>query len=301
VIRLRLLQLLVRVGDRVPTAILYALARAAGTVAWFASGTLRRTTRDHMRHVYPAATPRSAIDRAARGAVCSAALYYVDFARTARLRPDAVFDQIDALEGIDALFRAYDRGRGVILASAHLGNPEFIAPALAPLFPIMVLTERLAPPALNDFVHGVRGHSGVRFVPADRHGVREALEQLRCGGVLGMLVDRDVLGTGEPFPFFGERASMPRGAVELAWLTGAAIVVGFVTRSGAGRYRIALHEVAVPSRGAGSGERGADIEAGMRSVLAAIEDGIRSAPDQWFPLSPIWTYGLTPDSGDRSR
>ena len=96
-----------------------------------------------------------------------------------------------------------------------------------------MLTEPLEPPALHDYVHEVRSGSGVEFVPADRAGLRTALRHLRCGGVLGVLADRDVLGTGEPFPFFGERAPLPRGTVELAWSTGAAIVVGFVVRSAA--------------------------------------------------------------------
>ena len=48
----------------------------------------------------------------------------------------------------------------------------------------------------------------------------------------------------------------------------------------------------VPTRDSGSGDRAADVEAGMRLVVAALETGIRATPDQWFALSPIWTYGL---------
>lgn len=291
-LRLRLLQLLVVLASRVPVAVLYALAAAAGTIGWYASPALRGTTRDHMRHVFPPPTPRRTIDRAARGAVRSAARYYVDFARYANLDPTISFDYVDSIAGIDELFEAYDRGRGVILASAHLGNPEFIAQALAPLFDTVVLTEPLEPPQLHAFVHQIRGRSGVRFIPADRAGLREAIRHLRCGGVLGALVDRDVLGSGEPFPFFGERAPLPRGAVELAWMTDAPIVLGTVIRTRPGRYRIALRDMHVPTRRHGSGNREADIEAGMRQVVSALEDAIRSAPDQWFALSPIWSYGL---------
>jgi KDO2-lipid IV(A) lauroyltransferase len=292
-LRLRLLQLLVRVAARTPVSVLYAVSGLMATLTWYASGSIRSVTRDHMRHVFPTATPPRTIDRAARGATRSAGYYYVDFARYAHLEPGDAFDHVDSIDGVEQLFEAYDRGRGVILASAHLGDPEFIGQALAPFFDIAVLTERLEPPALHDFVHKIRGRSGVQFVPADRGGLRTTLKQLRCGGVLGMLIDRDVLGTGEPFPFFRERAPMPRGAVELAWATGAAIVLGFVVRSGAGRYRITLRTVEAPTRENGSGDRAADLEAGMRLVVAALESGIRATPDQWFVLSPIWTSGLT--------
>ena len=242
-----------------------------------------------MKHVLPAGASQCTIDSTSREVVRSAAYYYVDFARYADLDTTASFDQVDSITGIEHLFNSYDRGRGVILASAHLGNPEWIAQSLAPIFDTLVLTEQLEPPEFHIFVHEIRNHSGARFVPANRHGIREALHQLRSGNVLGILIDRDVLGTGEPFPFFGEPASLPTGIVELAWATEAAIVLGFVLRTQPGRYRITLQEVVVPTRSNSSGNRNVDIEHGMHLVIQVLEDGIRSAPDQWFPLSPIWS------------
>jgi lauroyl/myristoyl acyltransferase len=292
VLRLKLLQLLVRFGDRIPLHAAYVVASLGASIAWHASGRLRGITRDHMRHVLPASTSRRAIDRAAQGAVRSAAYYYVDFARYAHLDPEHAFDQVDSIEGLDQLYEAYDRGHGVILASAHIGNPEFIAQALAPLFDAVVLTEPLEPPALHDFIHEIRARSGVSFVAADRSGLKTALRHLRCGGVLGLLLDRDVLGTGESFPFFGERAPMPAGGVELVWMTGAALVFGTVIRSAPGRYRVTLREVPAPVRANGLGDRNADIESGMRRSVQAIEEAIRLAPDQWFALSPVWTEPL---------
>ena len=35
----------------------------------------------------------------------------------------------------------------------------------------------------------------------------------------------------------------------------------------------------------------------MRRFVAALEAGIRATPDQWFALSPIWSYGLTESTG----
>jgi lauroyl/myristoyl acyltransferase len=287
-IRVWFLQRLMVVAPRVPVGVLYALADVAGWMAWGGSRRLRGATRDHMRHVLGGGTSRRAADAAARGCVRSAARYYVDFARYAGLDPEAAFEQVDEIIGVEELFAAYDRGQGVVLASAHVGNPEFIVQALAPLFNLMVFTESLEPQALHELMHEVRHRSGVRFVPVSANAVRDGIRQLRCGGVLGMLIDRDVLGSAPPFPFFGERAPMPTGAVELAWMTGAAVVLGFVTRSTAGRYRIVLQEVSVPTRKDGSGDRAADVESGMRSVVSALESGIAEAPEQWFALSPIW-------------
>ena len=126
--QLRLLQLLVLAVDRVPVSVLYAAANVGATLAWYASSALRATTRDHMRHVFPAATPRRTIDAAARGAVRSAAYYWVDLARYGKLRPDDVFDHVDSIEGVPAVFEAYDRGRGLVLENGAYSEFDLRAP-----------------------------------------------------------------------------------------------------------------------------------------------------------------------------
>lgn len=300
-LRLFALRLLVLVGGRMPSALLAALADLAGTIAWYGSARLRRTTRDHMRHaLWPGGgeSERATVDgvaanRAARGCVRSAARYYSDFARGARA-PAAALDELTAVQGIEHFFAAYDRGCGVVLLSAHLGNPEFLSRAFGALgLDLLVLTERLEPPAVHRFVHRARAAPGVRFLPADRHGLREALRQLRGGGVLGVLGDRDVAESGLAVPFFGERALLPPGPVELAMRTGAALVPAFVLRDGPARYRaVVLPPLMLPSPRHGEqgerGERAAEVAAGMRQVARALETGIRLAPEQWFPLQPVW-------------
>ena len=283
------LWLLVRVVGRLPARLLYAAADAAGTVAWHASPRLRRTTRDHMRHVLlhgSAVGDPAAVDRAARGCVRSAARYYADFARAPHLSPEQAFAEAEIFEGLAHFFDAHDRGCGVILCSAHLGSPEYIFRSASFLgLEMAVLTEVLSPPRLHDFVHRVRGAPGVRFLPANRSGLRETLTQLRGGGVVAVLGDRDIQGAGRPVPFFGERAALPSGPVELALRTNAALVPTFGTRSGVGRYRITFQPGLELQR---SDDREADIEAGMRALARALERGISAAPDQWFALHPVW-------------
>ena len=280
------LRVWIRVCGRLPLRVLYALADAAGTLTWFASQRLRDVTLDHMRHVRGGDASPRALARDARGSVRSAMRYWADMARSAHLAPDAAIDRIEAIDHIDGFFEAYDRGCGVIFVSAHLGNPETLIRAIGRLgVEVVVLTEPLLPPAVHELVHEVREAPGVRFVPADTSGVRLAMRQLRSGGVLAILADRDVLGTGVPHPFFGERARLPRGAVELALRTGAPIVTGFARRTGGERMRVTLDPPLHLDR---SGDREADAEAGMALVTRALEAGIRASPDQWFALHPVW-------------
>lgn len=294
-VRLLALWLLVHGLGRAPVRVLDAIAAVGGTLAWLAVPRLRTITRNHMQHVLGAHAPAAERDRHARACVRSAARYYADFARGAHISPDGAFDAADEISGLDAFFAALDRGCGVILVSAHLGDPEFMIKALGAFdFGTLVFTEPLEPRRVHEFVHRIRGRAGVSFVRADLGGVREALAVLRTGGVVAAVSDRDVLGTARTYPFFGEPAAMPSGAVELARRTHATIIHGTVLRSGPGRYRVALERVDQP---APTGDRSEDIASGMRELIAHLEAGIRRAPGQWFVLSPIWSLDQASPAG----
>ncbi|MQA00065.1 MAG: hypothetical protein GEU80_12190 [Dehalococcoidia bacterium] len=285
---------LVYVFGRLPVRILYALGDGVAMLAWFGVPRLRSATREHMRRVLGDGVPASVRNRAARGCVLSAGRYYADFARYAHLPPEAAWEAVDDVHGIDQFFEAVDQGHGVILISAHLGNPEFIVQALGQFpFRLTVFTEPLRPQVLHDFVHRIRGRTGVAFVPTTLSGVREAVRRLKAGEVLAAVSDRDIVGGARLFPFFGGLAPMPSGAVELARRTRAPIVHGTVLRTAPGRYTVDLDLVDLPPP---TGNREADVASGMHATIAALESGIRRAPDQWFVMSPIWAMSPRPSA-----
>ncbi|MFA7248951.1 MAG: hypothetical protein WC273_04900 [Dehalococcoidia bacterium] len=293
------LWLLVNFAGRLPLALLDTIAAACGDLAWWGSRRVRAVTRDHMRHVRGPTAPPREVDRLARACARTAARGYAEFAHLPHLSPDRVRARIVAIDGIEALTTALAEGRGVIAVSAHLGAPEVISHA-APTFvdSFAGVAEPLRPQRVHDFVHRVRAVRGVQYFPATLGGLREARAHLAAGGVLGLLVDRDVLGTGHPCAFFGERARMPVGAVELARRSGAPVVaVSALREPGAGRYRLVFRPVLLPPA---TGDREADLDAGMRAVIAALEEMIRSAPGQWFPLVPVWS-GLAVDGTPARR
>lgn len=277
---------LVRVVGRAPDWFLMAAADLGGMVLWYASPRVRAVTTDHMRHVLGTLSSAKERTRAAKGCLRTAGRYYADFCRTPHRPSGTAFEELDLVEGLDHWYEAYDQGCGLIVCSAHLGNPEFFSRAVGQLgFDLLVLTEPLEPPRVHRLVHEARSAPGARFVPVGLGAVRESIAHLKRGGVLAVLGDRDVLRNGRPTVFFGERARLPSGAVELSLRTGAPILPAFVTRAD-GRYRVHIDPAFHVRK---TGDHEADIEVGMRQVAAALEAGIRRAPDQWFPLQPVWT------------
>lgn len=290
-----LLWLLIEVGGHLPARVLYVLADLGAAVAWGSFRTIRNVTRDHMAHVLGPTSDTRVRDRAARGCVRTAARYWVDLARTSHLDPAVAFEELDSFEGIEHLFAAYDGGRGIVLVTAHLGAPEFVIRTASQLsLDILALTERLEPPMVNALVHRARRRHGGRFIEADRAGVREAVEQLRRGGLVALMADRNVVGTGVPTQFFGAPAPLPAGPIELALRTGAAVVPCFVFRKGGatGGSRYAprwVVRVLPPLAFPRTQDRVADRRDGMNALARALESGIAAAPDQWFVLQPVWS------------
>src|SRR5205807_288774 len=136
---------------------------------------------------------------------------------------------------------ALARGRGVVMASLHYGSWEVGLAAWNTMGGKMaLLAEMLQPPQLFERVMGSRGKLGVHVIPIDisamrsadqevarRAGagaMREVFKMLRSGGTVAMALDRDLIGNGEPIPFFGAPAPIPVGVVDIGIRTGAAIV-----------------------------------------------------------------------------
>jgi len=285
-IQYALLRLLMAASLLLPGRVLIAGANVLGTLAWYLVPRLREVTMDHMRHALGPLASRRKCARAARGCVRSAARYYIDLVHGPLQPPDRQFDAVESIDGLAALFAATERSCGAIVVSAHVGCPESMMRAFGHLgLNLMVLTEPLRPPRLHALVHALRAAPGVRVVPVDLGGMRTAVAHLRAGGVLALLADRDVLGTGRAVSFFGERALLPAGAVELSLRTGAPLLPGFVLRGPHGGVRITIEQPLPRPR---RGDRAADVAAGHQLLAAALEQGIARAPEQWFALRPIW-------------
>ncbi|RLT36839.1 MAG: hypothetical protein DWI58_17960 [Chloroflexi bacterium] len=281
-----LLRALLLVLPRMPLRVLACLVWAGGGLAWQASRGLRETTTDHMRHVLGSAAPRRHIEAHARDCVRTAAWYWIDLALMPRLTPEETFARLDGIEGVEALFKAYDEGRGVVLMSAHLGNPEVIATLLPCLgLPSAIFVEPLVDPRVHARIESLRERAGARMLAPDTTGLRAAIAHVRCGGVLGGLADRDVLGTGRPTVFFEERAAMPDGLMEIAVRAGAAVLVGWVTRTRPGRYAAVVERLALPPT---SGDRRRDLDAAEAVYVRALERAIARTPGQWFALARVW-------------
>jgi len=254
--------------------------------------------RENLRHVLPRISDRS-MNRLVRRNLRNLTHCWVDVMEMSSRRTNLP-SRID-IQDLDLFEAAVERGNGVVVASMHFGSWEVGLAGWNKMGGRMaLLAEVLRPPELFERVVGSRVAQGVHVIPIDvqamREGdaqvarrlgaasMREVFKVLRSGGVVAMALDRDLIGNGEPIDFFGEPAPIPVGAVEIAIRAGAAIMPILLFRN---RYRVGAvvypevtYSVDAP--------RDAEVTRTAKVLLRLFEDAIRTHPDQWHVLDPIW-------------
>ena len=225
-----------------PTLLIRHRERIAA-IAWRASGYLRSVCTSNGRWVL--GPDADAAARSAYGkAVVSEFLRFIgDIAHARRLSKEQIFDRVADIQGRQHFEEALAMGRGLIIATCHLGNFEVGAVAVAQRVPETHVLFR------GD-VHG-----GFEQMRADLHrqlGLTEAhvekglqtwmqlRDALSRGGAVLIQADRCMPGQpGTATPLLHGHVEMPDGPAKLARISGAPVlpIVSSVQPDG----RVLLH------------------------------------------------------------
>ena len=86
-------------------------------------------------------------------------------------------------------------------------------------------------------------------------------------------------------PFFGRSAQTAPGPTRMALRFDAPIIPMSVQRTRGARFRVVVHE---PLEFIRTGDRAADIRAGVQAVNAFMEARVRERPTEWFWVHKRW-------------
>lgn len=184
-------------------------------------------------------------------------------------------------DGFEHYEEAKRRGKGVLFATAHLGNWELSAFAHALLAePMWVVVRPLDNPLIDRLVARRRALSGNR-VFEKKDFARGILAALKRNEAVGILVDQNAaIADGLFVEFFGVPACVSPSFAKLAAHTGAAVIPGFaVWDRAARRYVLKFYPIL---------EMTGDAQEDTRRVQGALERAIREYPDQWLWIHRRW-------------
>lgn len=187
-----------------------------------------------------------------------------------------VLQLIRHVDGADLVERAIADGKGVILATPHLGAWEAAGLYCASRFDITCLYRPLHIVELESLVNKARSRAGGQYVPANANGVRTLYKTLETGGTVAMLPDQEPqAGTGVFAPFFGIPAFTMVFLSRLGAKSGAPIIFVWCERLPRGK-GYALHFRATPPEASGQ-----DITRSVEAINKTVENCIRECPAQY--------------------
>jgi len=256
------------------------VALALGSIAYRVSAGARANVRENLSIVAP---ERSASDRErlVRATFVEQVRHYIELFRIARWDHETIRRRVAVL-GWEHVVGAYERGNGVVFASAHIGpisvcGQIFVAYGYDVTLPVERETGEL-----SRVINRLRRRMGLTLVyTGSALGIHRVLKR---GGALGLLADRAVTGVGERVLFFGREALLPSAHVALALRTGASLVPGFAHHEGGAMRAIFEPELMLRR----TGDHEADLRDGVQRWAELLEKHVRVAPEQWSVFEAFW-------------
>jgi KDO2-lipid IV(A) lauroyltransferase len=190
------------------------VARALGSLVW-RLGVRRRVTEDNLAHAFPEMDQQQR-NRIGRGSYEALVLTAVEFLR---LTPASVGTPEMRVRfiGWEHLEQARQRGRGAIIASAHMGNWEVVGAAtVAAGMPSTMLVQTLRNRVLDQELCDRRRRMGLEVLERGM-ALRRVRAHLDGNRLVAIMCDQDARQRGVFVPFFGREASTHQGAAQLAF------------------------------------------------------------------------------------
>ena len=258
------------------------LGRSVGSFAGNVLKIRRQVAEENLSRAFPELSPLEIHQRYLQtwqhfGMVAS------ELARLPRMELENLREQIDYPEP-ETLKAIFQRGKGVIFVSGHLGNWEWLGAMVASSgFPFTFVVEQQSNRLVEAWIDRMRMRGNVEIFSRS-HAAKGTLQALKNNRMVAMLSDQDAGSAGVFVRFFKRPASTPRGPALFHLKTGAPLVYGSCCRE-SGRYRLHFEEIVpVPL----SGDREIDERAIMELISSRLEADIRAHPDQYMWLHRRW-------------
>jgi predicted LPLAT superfamily acyltransferase len=195
------------------------------------------------------------------------------------------------VHGLEALDRELAKGRGCVLLGSHLGSFEVVrAVGLSrQRIEIRVLMDEQNAPLVRGLIQELNPAVAETVIQVGGAGtmlqVKECLDR---GGVVGIMGDR-VMQDDEAVActFLGRDARFPTGAMRLAHVVRAPVVLFFGLYRGGNRYEVYLESFSEMVQ-LSHEQRDTDLKQWTQRYADRLEAFCRRAPDNWFNFYEFW-------------
>lgn len=194
-----------------------------------------------------------------------------------------MFVQVEGREFIDRL-RA--EKKGCFILTGHFSNWE-ISGAWMPHnnYPLMAAARDADDPDFAELIERYRSSLGERTLRKGAMNVRHMIKQARDGNMIALLADQDAGPDAEPVTFLNRRTTMVEGPAALSLMSKLPLIPMYSQRLAPFKYKmIVLSPIATGLEGR-TKEHISEI---TQKANQALEQMVRSAPEQWFWFHRRW-------------
>ena len=188
--------------------------------------------------------------------------------------------------GAERLAAIRDGASPVVFVSGHFSSFEIMPAVIIHAGVTCQITYRATNnPYVDARIRRSRERYGVTlFAPKGTDGARELLRALSRGESVALMNDQKFNG-GVASPLFGMQAMTAPGPSSFALRYGVPLTPMSVQRKDKARFRVVVHD---DIRLDDTGDRTADIAAGVARINAFIEERVRERPTEWFWVHKRW-------------
>ncbi len=276
----RLLELFVIL---LPYPLAYIVA-SGGARLWFATGAHVRLIKKNISIVLNKDIDDPQVHRIAKIIFINWGKNIADFLKNKVISREKLKQRI-RLEGLENLKKGLKKGKGVVIFTCHIGNFEWSGCRIGiEGYKFWAITLFRKSERTNRFFESNRLSKGFFTVYVNR--IHHIFRHLKNNEIVAVPLDWDSTGkSARSYNFFGRKANLPTGALQIALRSGAALIPCFIWRDGKYTHHQVIGE---PVELELTGEKEELIEKNMKKIIPIMEKYIREHIVEWELFHDIW-------------
>jgi len=268
-----------------PIGILRIIAKFVAFLGYHLFDKARYNVRQNLAQVYD--DPKI-IEKTTKNIFLNYGKYIADWTKLNHVGIGKLGKWFSSFQGEEFIKDGLNKGKGIILLTAHLGNWE-----LGGLFfsyrgiPINVITAQDDIKGLAEIRENSRKTRNIKTITINKDSLFfiDIVNALQRNELVAMLIDRYEGQNGVEIDFFGRPTSFPIGPVQIAKSTGAAIVPAFMVLDETGKYKAIADSVVEMEFTDNTRE---DVRKNTEKLVRIFERYILKYSDQWYNFTNLW-------------
>jgi KDO2-lipid IV(A) lauroyltransferase len=193
---------------------------------------------------------------------------------------DEKIHKLIKMENAGTFKRQLEKGKGLIIISAHFGNWELMAFGGSRIAgsPFNVIVKEQSNIKLDKEINKMRELRGNKMIDMSK-AMREVLTLLKKNKIVAMLGDQSAPKENSRVKFFIDGVPVFEGAARFAIKTGAPVIFGVPFRNEDGSYSVTIHEFDMSKY---SEYNDTNVKQFTQEHTALLENCIRQRPDHWL-------------------